>query len=290
MSFPQPNADQAAINGQQYFRLNTLISSMGDLYESAQGSLAVALGPNSDIANVRVSYWDDTVPGGVNTIMLSPDRSFIGRVDARNETTYIKSNGRPGRILIGIDDIFNTTFRPEALFNGIADGRNFNPAKDVITFVQPVLDVIQYFQNPPSLIPQRSDKTFRFQYLPVAPDAGNGGVSILAIPMYGRKSGYLSVKNLDNGINFVGVQVGAARLSTSTNPPAAAPDGSVNGVLSPWIGVGAGFSTILNFKSSTMGLWDLLLIELGGGVGVNPPFGYHGGPMPITLTLSDDPL
>ena len=62
MSYPQPNADQYAINGYQYFRLNTLLSSPGDIYESAQSALAIALGPESDISRVAVAYYDDQVP------------------------------------------------------------------------------------------------------------------------------------------------------------------------------------------------------------------------------------
>lgn len=294
MTFPQPSADKSAIDGGKFFRLNTLVSSMGDLYESAQGALAFALGPDSDIANARVSYWDDTVSGGVNSIPLSPDRSFVGRVAARNETTYIKSNGRPGRILIGIDDIFNTTFRPLQLFNGVASpeaiGRPFDPELDTIDFVQPTLDVIQYFENQPSLISQRSDKTRRFQYIHVAPQPSNFGISILAVPMYGRKSGYINVKNLA-GIDALGVQLGVVRLSTSGGPPVSAPIGAVQAVLRPFESVFSGAAITYKFRASTDGLWDLLLIELGGGnVITGPSFGYTGGAVPITVTLSDDAL
>lgn len=292
MTFPQPSADTAAIEGGQYFRLNTLVSSMGDLYESAQGAHAFALGPDSDIASARISYWDASVARGVNSIQLSPDRSFAGLVAARNETTYIKSSGRPGRILIGIDDIFNTTFRPLQLFNGLATpeavGRSFDPALDTIDFVQPTLDVIQYFANPPSLIPQRSDKTRRFQYVHVAPQPANFGISILAVPMYGRKSGYINVKNLA-GIDPLGVQLGVVRLSTSGGPPASAPVGAVQAVLRPFESVFSGAAITYKFRASTDGLWDLLLIELGGGnVITGPSFGYTGGAVPIIVTLSDD--
>lgn len=267
MSFPQPDSVQPVLNGQQSFRLKTLLSSAGDMYESEVSALAFAIGPDSDLANVEITYFDPNAPGSVSRANISPDRSLVGRIDARNEARY--PIGRPGRILISPQDGYNSAWRPSG----------FNGANDAIAFVQPTLDVIQYFVNPPSLIPQRSDKTFTFQYLTVAP-SGTGD-TYLVIPAYGRKSGYFTFNNIGNGIASVRVTVLGLRYGESASP---GPDAAVTGTVMAATDLITASSTSAVFKASTMGLWDALVIKLGGG-----GLSYPGGAFPINVTLSDDP-
>lgn len=186
MTFPQPNADAYALNGQQYFRLNTLLSSPGDIYESAQGALAFAMGPDSDIARVRISYFDDQGgPTKTNETVIDPRRSFVGRVDARNETTYQPSN-RPGRILLWPDDLFDPTYIPTTAVTG------FNPGTDALITIVPRLDVIQYFVAQQSLQSRRADKEYNSQsYDPTA------NLNYIIVPTYGRKYGFCDVINKD---------------------------------------------------------------------------------------------
>lgn len=272
MTFPQPSSDAPVLQSQQYFRLKTGLSSAGDLYESKVGALAFALGPDSDLASVNVTYLD-VAAQSAESFILSPDRAFVGRIDARNDVDYPNTPGnRKGRILISSNDMFDDSARPD----GYVD------ADDVIYFVQPTLDVMQYFVNPPSVMPERSDKIFRFLYYPGAQDIVNG-VSYLAVPGYGRKSGHFLFRNL-NGINTVRVKVFGWKLSTSAAP------GTVGAVQSQLYsgdlltqGTGEYF-----YLASADGMWDLFLISLGGGAA---GFGYDpASPMPTTITLSDDPL
>lgn len=270
MTFPQLSSVDPVLNGQQLWRLKTLLASAGDIYESEVSGLAFALGPDSDIAEVLVSYFDPDAATLLSQVTLSPDRDMIGRIDAHNETTY-PALGRRGRILISIEDIYDPTWLPEG----------FDLAHSRITFEAPVLDVFQYFVNPPSLISQRSDKTFRYQYPTIPPDVVNG-FTYIVLPAYGRKSGYFTFKNIGNGIVTVPVSILGVRLSTSALP---GPVGAAQVSLYANAGILTGDSAAHVFKASTDGLWDYLVIALGNGAG----FGYPGGPFPISVTLSDDP-
>lgn len=268
MTFPQPNADQAAVGqAAQFFRLNTPLSSSGDLYESAQGALAFALGPNSDLSNVRVSYFDEAVAGGVAQIILSPDRSFVGRIAARNEVTYTKSVSRKGRILISIDDIYNPAWRPSD-FDG-----------DSYEIIPPDLDVIQYFVNPPSLTSQRSDKTFRFQYPKLPPNGAKR--TIIAIPSYGRKSGSIAISN-PSGATIAGIGLSGVRFVLSY-AGSTIPAGIERAISAPADIVSSG-ERMIEFSSATHGYQDYLYLTIGGDI-TKP---YAGTPLPITITLSDD--
>lgn len=275
MSFPQPSSVAPVLAGQQSFRLRTQLASAGDLYESEVSALAFAIGPDSDIANVRVNYFDSNADAMVGQANISPERTLVGRVDARNETVYPGGGQRRGRILLSALDLYDPTWRPSG----------YVPDDDAIEFVAPMLDVIQYFVNPPSLISQRSDRTFRFQYLTVPPNGvGADGITYLVIPAYGRKSGYFTFKNITNGISTVHVDVGAVRFGESAAP---GPDGSAQVFNLFTVDLVTQTNDDWVYQSSTDGLWDMFFIRVGNK-GMTP-LSYPGGAFPITVTLSDDP-
>lgn len=265
MTFPQPNSVAPVLGGQQSFRLKTPLSSAGDIYESEVSSLGFVLGPDSDIANVLLSYYNGAT-NQVTQALVTPDRSLIGRIDARNEVQYPGPGSRRGRILISVDDIFDPRWRPDGFNAG--DG-------DVIEFEVPVLDVIQYFINPPSLIPPRSDRLFRYQYFR-APGGSPPQSSWIILPAFGRKSGYFSFKNLDNSDTITANVIGV-KMSTSADP---GPVGAYQVQLNT-VAIIFGSSAEFVYKSSTHGLWDLMAIQL---------LNYNGEAMPTTVILSDDAL
>jgi hypothetical protein len=269
VTFPQLSSTAPVLGGKQFFRLKTPLASGGDLYESEVSALAFVMGPDSDIGAAQIAYYDDEEPGFVSTAIISPDRHVIGRVDARNDTVYPGRGARKGRILISTTDIWDTSFRP----NG------YDPDLSTIEFETPILDVIQYFVNPPSVLPPRSDRTFRYQYWPTAPDTTDG-ITYIAIPAYGRKSGYFTFLNGD-GINTITVSIDAVKLSTSAAP---GPVGSFAQRLFN-TDLLSGDDADYQFRASVDGLWDLFLISLGNGVGL----GYQGAAFPTAVTLSDDP-
>jgi hypothetical protein len=267
MSFPQPNSIDPVLAGQDFFRLLTQLTSAGDIYESEVSALAFAMGPDSDLSAVEINYFNP-ITNNVELATISPDRSLIGRLDARNDITYPVSK-RKGRILISIEDLYDPEWRP----NGFDD--------EEYEIIPPILDVIQYFTSPPSVVPPRSDRTFRFQYLKLPPNPTRR--SIIAIPCYGRKSGYFTFRNADS-VTDVPVTLGAVRFSTSEIVAGSGADGTAE-ELSLFTATLSQFaSDSYVFKSSTDGLWDYFYISLGGNL-LTP---YNGTAFPITVTLSDD--
>lgn len=198
MSYPQPSSPAAARSGSEFFRITTPLSSPGDIYESTMSSLAFGVGPESDIANVRVAYWDATKSSPPNNtfmsfVTISPTRTFVGRLDSNESQRYSPAD-RKGRILFWADNIYDPNFRPSG----------FNSGSDEIEFVPPVLDVIQYFQDQPGLVPPRIDKQYAFQNYPAV-----SGTFYLMIPYYGRKYCYVNFTNRNaveaNNFGIIGV-------------------------------------------------------------------------------------
>lgn len=260
--FPQPSSVSPVLLGQQAFRLTTPIAGPGDIYESEVGALAFAIGPNSDMSSILVTAYDEDDDSGVQQMIISPDRWFIGRTDARTEVLYPGSN-RKGRILISLQDIYDPDYTPLAIAED-----------DAIERVTPILDVIQYFVSPTAFTPQRSDRKFQFQYLTPPSTLSSAKSTWVIIPAYGRKSGFFSFRNQDPS-ETITVTVNGVQLSTSMPPGTR---GAYEQSLYTKQIVNNG-SDKYSYLSSTDGLWDLFIIQLQN---------YRGNAMPITITLSDD--
>jgi hypothetical protein len=260
VSYPQPDSDLYAIRGYQFFRLNTFLSSPGDIYESKQSGHGIAVGPESDLANINVAYFDDQVPTFMQRTTISPNRAFIGRVDARNDSVYVPAN-RTAKILFWAADIFDPNYRP------IAFPAAFNPATDAIEFVPPRLDVIEYFKPLGSVTPGRDDKKFLFQNYPVVL-----GRFFLVVPYYGRKYASVQFTNRDAllpntfgivGVNFVISQddVQPYHQEVTLRAPAA---------------VAAGGTVTREITAAADGMFDALVFSL-----------TLSGPAPLSVVVSD---
>jgi hypothetical protein len=257
MTFPQPSADQYAIDKYGFFRLNTVLSSPGDIYESPQGAHAFCLGPLSDIANINLAYFDDQVETFFQFATISPTRSLVGLINARNEARYSPAN-RPGRILCWADDIYDPSFRP----------RGFG-VNDTIEFVAPRLDIVQYFQPLASVVPPRSDKTFQFQnYNIIGPHTDN-----IVVPFYGRKYCYVQFTNRNtvtpNTFGITGVNYAITQNNT--------PDPyTQETILHAPAAVNPGASVTRIITARTDGVFDALLFSL-----------TDAGPAPLRISMSD---
>jgi hypothetical protein len=258
MSFPQPQATPYAVNNYGFFRLNTPLSSPGDIYESDQSGHAFCVGPNSDIANVNMAYFDDQVPTFMQFMTISPTRSFAGLINARNEAQFSPAQ-RPGRILFWSDDIYDPNFRPRA----------FNATTDAIQFVPPLLDVIQYFTPLASVVPARINKEFVFQNYVVP----SGGTLYIVVPYYGRRYAFVNFTNRNNvqnnTIGIIGVNY-AITDDTSPNPfhqettilvpTLVAPNASIRRII----------------RATADGMFDALVFSL-----------TNGGPAPLRIDVAD---
>jgi len=267
MSYPQPKADDYATGGYGFFRLNTRLSSPGDIYESPQGAHAFAIGPDSDISKVQVAYFDDQVPTFMNQLSLGPARSFVGMISARNEAAYAPIS-RPGRTLLWSDDLFNSQFRPPG----------FDPALHAFNIIVPQLDVIQFFSDPPGILPARNDKSYLIQNV-ATPFPIAGRPTYFMIPFYGRRYGMVEITNRTSpgvpfnwgifGVNFAISPVGPGALDQITPIRALAP-------------IAAGVNEVTRITSFANGVFDYLLLQVERIADADPTF-----PAPIKVVVSD---
>lgn len=272
MAYPQISADVSLLQGLPFFRLNEAIVSPGDIYESTQGAQAFALGPDSDISQVVIVYYDPTLgPTFMNRLTLGPDRSLASLIAADNLSVYqpvINSadpqNQRPGRILIYPAEIFDPTFRPQNAAGA-----------DTVAFIQPHLDVIQFFKNPGALSSRRTDRVFFFPLLPAPPNAG-ANVAYMVVPYYGRKYAHISALGEAGepttltviGINYQPATNNVSGLAFETE-------------LFPPTSIDEVDATNIIITAGNQGCFDALVLGVGGGGEVGIP--------QVRIVMSDTP-
>jgi hypothetical protein len=260
VSYPQPDADEYAKKGvYDVFPLSTPLASPGDIYESPQSSHGVAVGSDSDIANVNVAFFDDqATPTHLRTVTISPQRAFTGLIAARGDARYLPSQ-IPGRVLFWAQDVFDPAFRPRA----------FNASTDSIEFIAPKLQVLQYFHPPNSLGPARADKSFSFQNYRVL----GAMTAYIVVPYYGRRYGYVQFTNRNtlagNSFGILGVNF-CITQNSSSNPY------TQEKVIRAPANVAPGNSAEQIITARTHGLFDVLVLSV-----------TEAGPAPLRVILSD---
>jgi hypothetical protein len=253
MSYPQPDADLYAINGYSFFRLNTTLTTDGDIYQSAQGTHAFALGPDSDISRVAIGYFDKQVDRYMDQFMLTADRPFLGSIAAQNDAQYAPSNV-PGRVLFWPDELYNPTWRPT----------DWDTAEVRVDFVAPVIDIIQYFSPVPVNNGQRNNKAYHYDRLPFS---NTIEFYYLVIPFYGRRYASIKFGNQIPGVNISGLDVYGLNYRPTSNPTGAPEDSGRLMETVPSSGVinsGSFYATVI--KASTYGMFDALAIRIIPGV------------------------
>jgi hypothetical protein len=244
VSYPQPNPDSYAVGGYNFFRLNTLLTCDGDIYESTQGAQGFAIGPDSDISKVNLAYFDDEVASTFqNQISVSIDRPFAGFFPARNEADYAPAS-RPGRILMWPDELYNSSFRPAGFTNN--NGTRFDT-------IVPVLDVVEFFA-PAQLTPQRNDKNYRILNIPF------GTVSyIFMFPTYGRRLVDFSILNgTGSAAAAIHYSVHGVRYSYRTNVTLGTAD--VQLIASTAVANNAAVHG--QVTAATLGFWDAMYVTI----------------------------
>jgi hypothetical protein len=262
MSYPQSNSNLAVTSNSSIYRLSTPLASPGDIYESEVGATALSIGPDSDIQNVLVNYYDEQVSsaaGFVNGFALSPQQPWVSPIAARMDVRYPQVN-RLGRILFSSLDAYDPSYRPTG----------FNADDDTLDFIPPQLDVIQYLTVPPSSISQRRrDKTYNYRFFgAIAPH-----VNWIIIPMYGRKSATFNYANWNDTDT---VTLGALGVNYTVTPNAS------EHLEVPFFDTGTvgpdNPGAMLPFKFSTSGTHDAMVVRISGST----------GPFPLRIVVSDD--
>jgi hypothetical protein len=259
MSFPQPNLSTPLLIQQNYARLQTPLQSPGDIYESEVSFKAVALGPQSDLARVRVTYLDPIAPSSVASLVVTPQYPFPADVFARLDQSYPLSATK-ARVLISSDDVYDPNFRPSTFVAG-----------DAIQFVAPVLDMMLYYSPPSGQLPQaRGDKSYFFQYYPVP----GGKVFWLVVPFYGRKYANAIYLNREAATPIMYGILGV-NFSTTDKSPTYHEEKVIRAAAA--VAPNAVVPTIV--KASVDGMFDALVFSFDGA-----------GPAPLKIIVSDNAL
>ncbi len=240
MGYPQPNASAYQAAGAKFFRLNTRLTSEGDIYESAVGALGFAIGPDSDVAKINIGYFDDQSRTKMSQVAITPQRPFLGRIDAQNGAQYAPAQ-RPGRIMMWPDAFYNPRYQVY-LFG--------NPCR--MDMIAPVIDVIQYLSPPPSVSPGRNDRRHFLPEIGLPAGFSNTAPYLLGIPFYGRRYASISGGNFSSGalkLSVLGANFGSAFTTT----------------LYPRTAFGINDQVVI--KSGTSGMFDYLFLEVTKDVG-----------------------
>lgn len=235
----QNDAAKAVLRGQEYFRLKQTIQSPGDIFEIDESTRAMYIGPDSDIAEVRATYYDPDRSQGLDTVDVAVNGPFVGRFDSLL-ATKVPSTGQPARILVSpVDIVDNSYARPAAFPAGPL--RSFNvPAK---------IDLISSLKTLPEIPAVRADRTLRFPNTPFeeSPVFGTDGSTDLIIPVYGRR--FITVQIVNAA--FVGY---AASFFLVALQPGTPSDplfmGSADAI--PVASVGSTRNTVLRSTSETL--------------------------------------
>lgn len=261
--FPQTQSEKAVLAGQEYWRLLTDLESSGDIYRMVSSARAFVIGPQSDLAAVRVTYMDP-VSGLANDLIVSVDDPFVGRVDAANEQQFA-GLATPGRMLISPYDLFEPTFLPSNYAVG-----------DLVAFYKPRIDLLGYLGDPAGLPARRADRSILGTLSIIDRGAGTG-VTHIMVPFYGRK--YASVK----AVNYSGAASFDMITSLVTFTRQGGSRAQVDLLDTTTLGATIGAFDKYVSRASVNGLADFLLVQFSG----NAIDGTATGTILYTIQVSD---
>lgn len=167
------------LRSQDYYRLKQLVRSPGDIYELDASTKAIYIGPDSDIGEVLVQYFNPNAPNSVESAVVSINGPFVGRLDSML-ASQVPATGQPGRILVSPVDIVDNSYRRPGDAQPL---RSYN--------IPAYIDLIAALAPLPDIPAVRADRTLRFPSVPfdLTPDPDDPFVhsTDLIIPIYGRR-------------------------------------------------------------------------------------------------------
>lgn len=170
---PPANQDVGAVTrSQEFFRLKQIVQSPGDIYELDESAKAIYIGPDSDVSEVLVTYFNPDEPLGLEQAVVSVNGPLVGRIDSLPAKTVVPSTSQPARILVSPVDIVNNEYAdPDT-----AATRQYN--------IPAVIDLFVALKALPDIPQTRADRTIRLPRVPYGPGANSTDI---VVPIYGRK-------------------------------------------------------------------------------------------------------
>lgn len=183
-------AEQSVLRQQEYYRLKREVQSPGDIYEIDASTKAVYIGPDSDISEVKVQYFDPNAPNSVETAVVSINGPFVGRLDSMLKTK-VPTTSQPGRLLVSPVDIVDPSY--QVVYSGARQ-----PMRQFL--IPPQIDLMAALSPLPDIPQVRADKTFRYPSVPydtvLNADPDTDGATIVLVPIYGRRLATVTVHSV----------------------------------------------------------------------------------------------
>lgn len=253
-------ADRAVLNGQEFFRLFQSLESGGDIYEINTGVKAICIGPQSDLANYSINFFDAQAPDNIDEVNLAIDNPVVGRLDSLLATTYPTASGLPAQILVSPRDLVSNDFVPSTFVGGV----DF-----VVSRPPPQIDIFAYLTDPPDVPAMRDDRLYQY---PFTAALLSPITAYYILPFYGRRYGEFSFQNLFGGAMNYTIDILGINLFPGTQSASGANPGrqkSVETVLGGGsIVVAPGGVANRVFKADTDGMFDLISIALTTDAGL----------------------
>lgn len=287
MALPdQPASALEVIASQEFYRIFQQVQGPGDIFEIDSSAKAIYLGPDSDVSEITLTYFNGQAPRSTRTASLSTGAPFVGLLDSLLDQQY-PGIGQQSRILASVSDIVDPDYiRPPSVIA-------FTPAR---RYNAPInIDLVTALKPLPSIPTIRPDRTYRLK-VPMnndsVPDTNDGSTDIV-IPIYGRRmvtvitvtpahvphATFFYLAALPPGDSFpVAKVLGSFDTADSTDPltesavfRASDQVSSTSGLQSP-----SGQTTITEFLplNSCKGMADLLIVNFVPNFGMSPPAGY----------------
>lgn len=259
-------SDQAVLGGQEFFRLFQKLESAGDIFEINTGTKAMSVGPQSDLANYSVNFFDAQSSDSIDEVNVSVDNPMIGRLDALLATKYPTASGLPARILIKPRDNIDLNYLPSTFsVHGGPVQSDFVAARPI-----PRIDIFSYLSDPPTLAPLRDDRLFSF---PFATTLTSPTTAFYILPYYGRRFAHFNFQNLYGAsaitytIDILGVNILPGKQNSDGLVP-----GNSKAIETPLGGgsivVPQGGNSSKVITAATDGMFDMLSIGITVDIGV----------------------
>jgi hypothetical protein len=267
----------AVIGGQQFFRLNQTLESGGDIFEIDSGVKALAIGSESDVADLLVTFFDKQQPNtNIDQVIISPASPFIGRLDALL-ATQIPSSMTPARLQVTVRDLVNNTYFPRT-FDNEGLQRDLFMAR-----VSPRIDLLAYLSDPAFLPAGRADRQHFFPYVQTSPSTGVGWV---ILPFYGRRYAHANFMNLHATVTYTVTLFGVC-LSAGTTAGGATKQSETtlgNVVLAPNAVGNIVHAAVPQLAGNPGGLYDLLEVRVSADTPIAAQFDFNST---LRVTVSD---
>lgn len=171
-------SETAVLSGGSFFRLKQPLQSPGDIFEVDSSAAAVYVGPDSDLTEYRLTYYDPQQPTQLQTADISVNGPFVGNLSALLDTK-VSTTGQKARLMAQVIDLYQPTFQREFTIPPFA------PARSIL--IPPVVDLIWSFTPDMPEIPNvRADRTIRLSRVPFLGN-GSGDETDILVPTYGRR-------------------------------------------------------------------------------------------------------